>query len=132
VARGSQKGATDPPEAMHVTEGFAMPRRYLRDENRKVPGNAPQKVGVPRVGHGTVYLNVGRDEFGEYIWTGVWIDEFDEPDADGALFGSKKVAGSRDEVIAWVRSQPAASHVVLNPRAREWSPLPENNTDVEL
>jgi hypothetical protein len=43
---------------------FAMPRRYTEHPDRAVPGNPPQRIGRPRPGHGTVYLQAAHGEAG--------------------------------------------------------------------
>jgi hypothetical protein len=63
-------------------------------------------------------------------WSATWEDPYDEPNENGEVAGVETVEGNRDDVLAWVRSRPAAGF--LMPGARGWLPLPERDEDIVL
>jgi hypothetical protein len=114
-----------------VGEPLGMPRRYSSSDE-PVPGNPPQKVGRPRAGFGTVYLNDRRDGLGHRVWTATWIDKSPEPDLDGATFGVAEFEGDRTAAVAWVRSCPAATRVTYSRQTGQEVPLPDDDRDIDI
>jgi hypothetical protein len=114
-----------------------MPRRYSTAESPE-PEVAPglvwaQPKGKPRPGFGAVYVIPGSQspQFpDEAPWSAQWIDEFDEPDENGELAGIENFEGSRNEVLAWARSQPARTRLMPTEADPVWVPLPEDDADV--
>jgi hypothetical protein len=75
------------------------------------PGYA-QQLGVPRSGHGTVYVSQNRDG----TWSGSWQDDYPAPDADGAAAGVEDIDGvTEDQVIEWAVTRPAERAYVVLP-----------------
>ncbi|WP_406106500.1 hypothetical protein [Micromonospora globbae] len=113
---------------------MAPPRKVRRYWNPELTQAAPeQRIGVPRPGYGTVYVHLSgtgeRDR--RTVWTATWEDPFDPPGENGEVAGIATHEGSREEVLSWVRSQPAATLLVADPD-EGWIPLPANDDDVVL
>lgn len=108
-----------------------MRSRYTpTDESWIVP--PPQRYGTPRPGHGTVYLHLGHDTTREHglVTVAEWHDAFPQPDRNGALFGHDVIQGSRDEVLAWVRSRPADAFLMFSREQEDWVPLPADDDQI--
>jgi hypothetical protein len=94
------------------------PRRYApgraADESR--PGT---RIGRPRPGHGTVYVRRLTDA----IWWGSWQDDFPVPDAEGRVAGVADIEGSKEDVLRWARSRPAARFLEFDPETDDYRPL---------
>lgn len=108
-------------------------RHVYRDYARGLtaPGE-PQRIGTPRPGFGTVYVhltNIGERE-PHVVWAADWVDDFGEFNHDSEVAGVETIEGGRDEVLAWVRSQPAAEF--LMPGGDGWVPLPTDDDAVAL
>ena len=69
--------------------------------------------GSPRPGHGAVYASCDRHG----AWSANWQDDFPEPDANGARYGSADFAGDGgyEAAEAWARAQPALHRFVAYP-----------------
>jgi len=93
---------------------------------------APQRFGVPRPGRGIVYVRTdgGTPRYPDVTWVASWIDEFEQPNPDGEIAGIEDFHGTRDEVLAWARSRPAAQRLI--PSGDGWIPLPDNDNEVHL
>jgi len=80
-----------------------------RGTGRSQPGYA-QHLGVPRPGHGTVYLTRHRDG----TWSGSWQDDYPAPDADGAIAGVEDIDDvTEQEAVEWAAARPAAQAYVM-------------------
>ncbi|GAB3279389.1 hypothetical protein GCM10027589_05920 [Actinocorallia lasiicapitis] len=86
-------------------------RRYYADDEGdfEAESNPPQPIGTPRPGHGTIYYNT--TDRAKLIWHATWLDEFPEPDPTGAIYGVTSFEGTRDEVLTWIKTQPAARRI---------------------
>jgi hypothetical protein len=95
-------------------------------------GIGPPSVGEPRPGHGTVYLTFTATNDGGWrlLWSASWQDPYDEPGPDGETARVASVQGSREEVLAWIRQQPAAAFVMPEPGTDGFIPIPELDEDV--
>jgi hypothetical protein len=96
---------------------------------------APIGTGAPRPGHGTVYLmqTWSADDPRTLLWEATWVDPWDdEPGPNGENAGVASIQGSRDDVLAWVRAQPAASFVMAAEGTKDFVPIPERDDDVKL
>ncbi|MFI7216898.1 hypothetical protein [Micromonospora maritima] len=110
------------------------PRRVQRHWNPELTEAAPeQRIGVPRPGHGTIYVSLsGAGERERHtVWSATWVDPFDEAGDNAEAVGIATREGSREEVLSWVRSQPAATLLLADPD-EVWVPLPANDDDVLL
>lgn len=65
---------------------------------------------VPPDGTGTVFVNHCDDQ-----WTAVWQDE--------SPTNMDSVDGTKDEVLAWARSRPAARHLVFSSETEDYVAL---------
>jgi hypothetical protein len=96
------------------------------------PPGPPQRLGTPRPGHGTIYVSLrdtGVPE-PEIVWAAVWEDRFESAGPNGEAAGIEEIEGTREDVLAWVRQQPAAAFLLL----KETGPisLPERDEEVVL
>ncbi|SCL19048.1 hypothetical protein GA0074694_2554 [Micromonospora inyonensis] len=113
---------------------MAEPRKVQRHWNTELTEAAPeQRIGTPRPGHGTIYVHLsGAGERERHtVWAATWEDPFDQPGENGEVAGIATREGSREEVLAWVRSQPAVTLLLAHPD-EGWIPLPANDDDVVL
>ncbi len=89
---------------------------------------APEQLfAEPRSGYGTVYVHKGRDLHRRVVWFATWVDEIT---ADTA--GIDQVEGTRETVLAWARSRPAAAHLMSAADGPGWVPLPDADDDFDL
>lgn len=113
---------------------MAEPRRVQRYWAPELTEAAPeQRIGTPRPGHGTiyVYLSGSGERVRRTVWTATWEDPFDPPGENGTVAGIETREGTREEILSWVRSQPAAARLLAHPE-EGWVPLPDNDDDVIL
>lgn len=106
------------------------PRRDYAPELTN-PGE-PQRLGTPRPGHGTVYIHTegGTPRRPAITYVAEWVDDYGQPNEDGQIAGAARFDGTRQQVLDWARSQPAAQRLI--PSGDTWLPLPTNDTDVRL
>ncbi|MER6589468.1 MULTISPECIES: hypothetical protein [Micromonospora] len=89
---------------------------------------APEQMfAEPCSGYGTVYVHKGRDLHRRIVWFATWVDEIT---ADTA--GIDQVEGTRETVLAWARSRPAAAHLMPAAGGPGWVPLPDTDDDIDL
>ncbi|WP_328343659.1 hypothetical protein [Micromonospora sp. NBC_00421] len=110
-----------------------QPRRrtnayYLPPEIRDEEIAPAQVITDPRPGHGTVYIHKGRNLEREIVWAATWVDEM----PGGQTAGVAGIEGTRDEVLRWARSRPAAALVVPVEREPYWIPAPDNDDEIDL
>ncbi|MGX4655240.1 hypothetical protein ACWCHM_16215 [Micromonospora sp. SCSIO 07396] len=101
---------------------------YLPEEMRDSKIAPQQVMSAPRPGFGTVYIHKGRDLHRRIVWAAKWVDEM----PDGQSAGVEEFEGTRDEVLRWARSRPAALIVVPVEREPYWIPAPENDDEIDL
>jgi hypothetical protein len=116
-----------------MTDEQAIKRYYLPG----FPPGGPQAppTGQPRPGHGTVYLTHTSTNEGPWrsLWWASWQDPYDEPGPNGEIVGISEIEGEREEVLAWIRRQPAASFIMPDPEdGTRLVPIPERDEDVIL
>ncbi|GAA0396980.1 MULTISPECIES: hypothetical protein [Micromonospora] len=105
------------------TEAFYLPAD-MRDEEI-----APEQVTPsPRPGHGTVYLHKGRSLERRIVWAAKWVD----PLPGGHTAGIEEIEGTRDEVLRWARSRPAAALVIPTEQEPYWVPAPDNDDEINF
>ncbi|WP_428964592.1 hypothetical protein [Micromonospora fluostatini] len=105
------------------TNAFYLPAEMRNSEI------APQQVmPAPRPGFGTVYIHKGRNLDRRIVWAAKWIDEL----PGGQSAGVEEIEGTRDEVLRWARSRPAAALVVPVEREPYWVPAPDNDDEIDL
>lgn len=63
-------------------------------------------------------------------WVARWVDEYGEPGEHGEVVGIETFEGSRAEVLAWARAQPAKARVMPVESDPGWVPLPDDDADV--
>ncbi|WP_344128934.1 hypothetical protein [Luedemannella flava] len=97
---------------------------YLAQDGQRAVIAPEQRFGLPRKGHGTVYVCESRDVNRQIVWTAEWIDEYEQPDADGCTVGIAKFEGDFEAAARWARTQPAASWLMASRSTPAWSPLP--------
>lgn len=74
-----------------------------------LPGQA-HRIGLPRQGHGTIYVSENRDG----SWSGSWQDDYPEPRADGAIAGIEDIDEvTEQEIVEWAAARPAAEGYVV-------------------
>ncbi|MEV4196723.1 hypothetical protein [Micromonospora globbae] len=100
---------------------------YLPPEVRDQDIAPGQLLAQPRPGHGTVYLHKGRDLHRRVVWVAAWIDEI-----PGHATGVDQIEGTRETVLAWARSRPAAAHLIPASDGPEWIPMPASDDDINL
>ncbi|MFI7075346.1 hypothetical protein [Micromonospora sediminicola] len=89
---------------------------------------APERlVAEPCSGYGTVYLHKGRDVHRRVVWVAVWVDEI-----TGHTASIDRIEGTRDTVLAWARSRPAAAHLITALDGSGWVPLPDTDDEIDL
>ncbi|WP_147427269.1 hypothetical protein [Micromonospora globbae] len=86
-----------------------------------------QLLAQPREGYGTVYLHKGRDLHRRVVWVATWIDE-----VPGRTTGIDQIEGTREAVLAWVRSRPAAAYLIPAADGPGWVPMPDSDDDIDL
>jgi hypothetical protein len=75
--------------------------------------------GNPRPGHGTVCVNDVDDH-----WMGVWDDPTEQQTEEGGpIVRIEDFEGSKEEVLQWARSRPAAKFFIFSPSANDYVPL---------
>ncbi|RNH93508.1 hypothetical protein EEZ25_33235 [Micromonospora aurantiaca] len=72
-------------------------------------------------------MHKGRDLHRRVVWVATWIDEI-----TGHTTGIDQLEGTRETVLAWARSRPAAAHLITAAHGSGWVPLPDSDDDVEL
>jgi hypothetical protein len=85
---------------------------------------APEPLGKPRRGHGTLYVNPAAD-LPDSEWCASWEDDYPQSEIeahDGAAVGVDSVSGSEEVVLRWARTSPARKHLIL--QHGEWVPMP--------
>lgn len=84
-------------------------------------------LAQPRPGYGTVYLHKGRDLHWRVVWVATWIDEI-----PGHHTATAQIEGTRETVLAWARSRPAAAHLIPATGEPGWVPMPDTDDDIDL
>jgi hypothetical protein len=100
---------------------------YLPPEVRDQDIAPEQLFTQPRPGHGTVYVHKGRDLNRRVVWAAVWVDEL-----FGNAAGIDQIEGTRETVLAWARSRPAAAHLIPAADEPGWAPMPDADDDIDL
>ncbi|TWH69515.1 hypothetical protein JD77_04525 [Micromonospora olivasterospora] len=97
-----------------MAESRNVQRRWAPELTEAAP---EQRIGTPRPGHGTiyVYLSGTGERVRRTVWTATWEDPFDPPGEDGEVAGIETREGTRQEILSWVRSQPAATLLLADP-----------------
>ena len=113
-----------------MTEPRHVQRHWLPELTEAAPA---QRFGTPRPGHGTIYVRLSGagERVRRTVWSAVWVDPLDPPGEGGEVAGIATREGSRDEVLAWVRSQPAATLLLEHPD-EGWVPMPDTDDEVVL
>ncbi|MGC4744675.1 hypothetical protein ACLQ28_03265 [Micromonospora sp. DT201] len=101
---------------------------YLPAEVRDHEITPEQETPTPRPGHGTIYIYKSRDMQRQIVWSAKWVDEL----PDGQMAGVESIEGSRDDVLRWARSRPAAERVIPSEQEPYWTPAPDNDDDIDL
>ncbi|RBJ10484.1 hypothetical protein DRA43_02395 [Micromonospora provocatoris] len=100
---------------------------YLAPELRDL-GIAPEQLlAGPCSRYGTVYLHKGRDLHRRVVWVAAWVDEI-----NGHTAGIDRIEGTRETVLAWARSRPAAAHLMPAADGPGWVPLPDTDDEIDL
>jgi hypothetical protein len=100
------------------------PRGYYGGPgNPWLPSGPAAPVGKPRPRHGTVTVNDHDD-----TWMGVWDDgaSAEEIEEGGPVARIEDFEGSREEVLRWARSRPAAEFFIFSRAANDYVPLPRD------
>ena len=112
-------GSGDADRAPFTPRGY-----YGGPGNPWLPTGPAVPLGKPRPGHGTVYVSEDRDG----IWDGVWDDGYppEQIEEGGPIAGSEDFEGSREEVLRWARSRPAAKFLIFSRTTNDYVPLPRD------
>lgn len=118
----SPDGQADVPGPGDADRPLSAPRGYWGPPGKPWPppvDAAP--VGTPRPGHGTVTVNDLDD-----TWMAVWDDSSSpEQTEDGApRVRIEDFEGSKEEVLRWARSRPAAEFLIFSRTANHYVSLP--------
>ncbi len=100
---------------------------YLPPELRDQEIAPEQLFAEPRSGYGTLYVHKGQDLHRRVVWVATWVDEI-----NGHSAGIDQVEGTRDTVLAWARSRPAAAHLMPTAGGPGWVPLPDADDEIDL
>jgi hypothetical protein len=63
-------------------------------------------------------------------WAATWIDEYDEAGEHRERVGTATFEGTRADVLAWARVQPAQARVMPIEAYPGWAPLPDDDAEV--
>jgi hypothetical protein len=95
------------------------PRGYYGGPgNPWLPTGPAVPLGKPRPGHGTVCVNDFDD-----TWMGVWDDPTERTEEGGPIVRGEHFKGSKEEVLRWARTRPAAEFFIFSPAANDYVPL---------
>lgn len=128
--RGPRRTLADPGcDREYLSAARRVRRLYDPDLVNAAPA---QRLGMPRPGHGTVYIHTegGTPRYPDITYAAEWIDDYGLPNANGEVAGLSRFDATRQQVLDWARMQPAAERLI--PRGDGWIPLPTDDTDVRL